>query len=178
MIERWATGTLTTGDPFESWRIHVVVPEGDDWIASELQGWLTGGPTWYRNLDAGRIPDPNLFSIYPDAEFSTYSTSPHLYPNSDLLGELYEVPAVFEPTHIFLGWADGYFDTDGDYVVFQGTVINPVTDIYGSIEFAYNTLLDPVQYYTFVIPEPSCGALLALGVCCLARRRHAALRSS
>ena len=44
-IERWASGPLTTNVTFESWRIHVVVPDGDDWLASGIDGWTTGGPT-------------------------------------------------------------------------------------------------------------------------------------
>jgi hypothetical protein len=172
-IERWASGTLTSGDPFESWRIHVVVPDGDDWRGSELIAHLTGGPTWYYNWDAGYIPDPDLFLTYPDAEFGTYLTSPHLYPNSELEGEIGEAPPLYLPEYIAITWGDLYFDTDDDYVVFQGTVLNPTADVYGTIDYHYVTLYEN-RYFTFVIPEPATGALLALGACCLARWRRRA----
>jgi hypothetical protein len=172
-IERWATGTLTTGEPFESWRIHVVVPDGDDWVVSSIDGWLTGGPTWYYDPEGFPIPRPDLFGTYPDLEFVTYFTTPHLYPNSDLLGGMgMTADGVLEPTFLHLGgWFDRTFDTDGDYVVWQGTVLNPIAEAYGSIEFAYGTELDPLRSYTFVIPEPGSALLLALGAALLLRRR-------
>jgi hypothetical protein len=169
-IERWASGTLTTGEPFESWRIHVVIPDGDDWQASELTAQLTGGPTWYYNFNAGYIPDPDLFPTYPDAEFTTHLTSPHLYPNSDLEGEIVETPPIYLPEHIFITWADLYFDTDDDYVVFQGTVLNPIGGAYGTLDFHYSTLYDD-EFSTFVIPEPATVTLLALCAYHLLRRR-------
>ncbi len=172
-IERWATGTLTTGEPFESWRIHVVVPDGDDWIVSGIDGWLTGGPTWYYNHDAGAIPNPRFFTV-PDGEFGTYWTSPHSYPNSDLFyGIGCTLDLALEPTFVHLGgWWDQTFDTNGDYVVWQGTVLNPIPEIYGSIEFSYRTWLELYDHYvTFVIPEPTTAALLALGTLPLLRRR-------
>lgn len=172
-IERWATGTLTTGEEFESWRIHVVVPDGDDWVASSIDGWLTGGPTWYED-PTGVTPRPDLFPEYPDAEFATYWTTPHLYPNSDLVdGVGMTADLVLEPTYLDLGgWFDTTFDTDGDYVVWQGTVLNPVADTYGTIEFAYATHPEPfVEYLTFLIPEPGSGLLLLAPGACLLRRR-------
>lgn len=39
-VERWASGTLTTGEEFESWRIHVVVPDGQSWGRSQIDGRL------------------------------------------------------------------------------------------------------------------------------------------
>jgi len=172
-IERWASGTLTTGDPFESWRIHVVIPDGDDWTGSAIDGWLTGGPTWYYDPVAGLMPCPDLFEIYPDAEFATYFTTPFLHPNSDVGGSIItSADGVFEPTFLHLGaWAADALAGSGDYVLFQGTVLNPIPDIYGSIEFAYGTLLEPPHYYTFVIPEPASGVLLALCAWSLLRRR-------
>jgi len=171
-IDLWATGTLTTGEDFESWRIHVVVPDGDDWVGSAIDGWLTSGPTWYYDPAAGFIARPDLFDVYPDAEFGTYFTVPEFYPNSDLWGGFgMSADGVFEPTYLHLGAWGGALVGSGDYVVFQGTVVNPIPDIYGTIEFAYDTLLEPPQYYTFVIPEPATGALLALCACCLLRRR-------
>jgi hypothetical protein len=172
-IERWATGTLTTGEPFESWRIHVVVPDGDDWLASGIDGWLWDGPTWYYNYDAGLIPDPDVFHIYPDAEFATYFTTPRNYPNSDVGGAMgLTADGVHEPTFLHLSaWWDDTFDTNGDYVVWQGTVLNPIPEVYGSIQFVYQTWLEPPQWHTFVIPEPASAALLALGAGTLLRRR-------
>jgi hypothetical protein len=173
-IERWASGTLTTGEPFESWRVHVVVPDGDDWIASGIDGWLTGGPTWYYDPVGSVIPRPDLFDTYPDAEFATYFTSPHFYPNSNLWGGVsMTMDGVYEPTFIHLGgWCDDTFDTNGDYVVWQGTVLNPIPEIHGSIEFVYVTWLDQyVHWYTFVIPEPATAVLLALGAAISLRRR-------
>jgi hypothetical protein len=172
-IERWATGTLTTGEPFESWRIHVVVPDGDDWVTSSIDGWLTGGPTWYYNFEAGLVPNPHFFTV-PDGEFGTYWTSPHDYPNSDDWGNVYKtMDGVYEPTFVHLGgWWDYTSDTDGDYVVWQGTVLNPNPQAYGSVEFAYGTELEPpAHWYTFEIPEPATAVPLALGAALLLRRR-------
>jgi len=60
---------------------------------------------------------------------------------------------------------------DGDYVVFQGTVLNPIAGHYGTIHFSYFTLLPPYgHYYAFVMPEPASGILLALGLWSLKRR--------
>ena len=162
-IERWASGTLTTAEPFESWRIHVVVPDGDYWKASELEGWLSGGPTWYYNWDAGFIPDPNLFPTYPDTEFTTYCTAPDLYPNSDLIDGEFLWDGYGDETWNCFFWVGGSPDTDGDRVVFQATVLNPIPDHYGTIEFNYVTDLEPFGHpYTFLIPEPASGVLLAL----------------
>lgn len=178
-IECWASGTLTTGEAFESWRIHVVIPEEDDWRGSEADAWLAGGPTWYYNWDAGFVPeDPDVFLSFPDAEFATFVTSPHLYPNSTNEGELVRAEALHDPTHLFEGWVDLYIDPPGDYVVFQGTVLNPVAGPYGTIDFWYGTALEPDAHaYTFVIPEPTTGALLALGACTLLRRQRCRARA-
>jgi hypothetical protein len=173
-IERWAGGTLTTGDPFESWRIHVVVADGDDWTGAAIDGWLTAGPTWYDDPMAELMPRPDLFETYPDAEFATYFTTPFLHPNSDVGGNIItSADGVFEQAFLHLGaWAGDALAGSGDYVLFQGTVLNPVPEIYGSIQFAYGTLLEPEHYYTFVIPEPATGVLLVLVACCLPRRRQ------
>jgi hypothetical protein len=173
-IDLWASGTLTTGEPFESWRIHVVIPDGDDWIGSGIDGWLTGGSTWCYDPEAELMPRPDLFELYPDAEFSTYFTTAHSYPNSDGVYEMWTTAdGVFEATFLHQGaWGDYTFDTDGDYVVFQGTVLNPVPETYGSIQFVYDTVLEDPYCCTFVIPEPATGVLLALSACCLARRRR------
>jgi len=171
-IERWASGTLTTGEDFESWRIHVVVPDGDDWGTSAIDGWLTGGATWYLEWPVGGPPDPVLFPTHPDSEFAYYYTSPHLYPNSEELGSVtITADGRHEPTYVHLGgWSDYTFDTNGDYVVWQGTVLDPAPDVYGRIEFDYVTRQSWAAY-TFLIPEPATLGLLALGACVLRRRR-------
>jgi hypothetical protein len=171
-IERWATGTLTTGEDFESWRVHVVVPDADDWVLSGIDGWLWSGPTWYYNDDAGVIPNPRFLTV-PDGEVGTYWTSPHSYPNSGLWGGVScTFDLALEPTFVHLStWWDETFDTNGDYVVWQGSVLDPIPEVYGSIEFAYGTLLEPEpHWYTFVIPEPASALLLALGAGLLLRR--------
>jgi hypothetical protein len=144
-----------------------------DWIGSGIDAWLTGGPTWYYDPVAGLIPWPDIFEIYPDAEFATYFTTPFLHPNSDVGGSIIMTgDGVFEPTFLHLGvWAGDALAGSGDYVLFQGTVLDPIPGSYGTIEFVYDTLLEPAHYCTFVIPEPASGVLLALGAWSLLRRR-------
>ena len=80
---------------------------------------------------------------------------------------------VLEPTYVHLGgWFDLTFDTDGDFVVWQGTILNPIPDVYARIEFGYGTHLEPyVHDRTFLIPEPATLGLLLLCMHPLARRR-------
>ena len=159
-----------------------MIPDGDDWRASGIDAWLTGGPTWYYNWEAGgHPPDPDLFDTYPDAEFATYYTSPHFYPNSPLADSdlIFTPDGVYDPTYLHVSsWGDHYDDGAGDYVVWQGTVANPIAGAYGSIEFFHTTALqlDP-HYYTFVIPEPATSMLLVLGACTLLRRQRCRARA-
>ena len=120
------------------------------------------------------IPRLDLFGTYPDLEFATYFTTPHFYPNSDLGAAVgMSADGVFQPTFVHLGgWFDDTFDTNGDYVVWQGTVLNPIPEVYGSTEFGYATVLEAYPHWqTFVIPEPATAALLVLGAGTLLRRR-------
>ena len=164
-IERWATGTLTTGERFESWRIRVVAPEGDEWVSSGIDGWLTGGATWYFRYAGGAPagpPDPDLFASDPDLEFAYYYTSPELYPNTDVIDSPYmTADGIKEPTFVHLsGWWDMTWSPAGDYVVWQGTVLNPPPGAYGTIEFSYAMQSGTQEELTFVIPEPASAVLL------------------
>ena len=68
---------------------------------------------------------------------------------------------------------DQYPKVYGDYVVWQGTVLNPIPADYAYIQFDYVTWLEQYSHWqTFVIPEPASAVLLALGAGVLLRRRR------
>ena len=175
------TGTLTTGDAYEVYRIYAEVTttpgmtEDDDWTTSGLDIALTGATFFQESVFGGNPPNPALFPSFPDVEWDTYYTSPADYPNTTYDGAIVGI-AFSDDTATALNtdWFDTHETGNGVFVLASMTVIADAPGPWegtGLMQYAAADTGGTLFDLPIFIPEPASLALVALGGLALIRRR-------
>ena len=176
-ITAWHTSpTAVTLGAGEAWYfdIHVTVDPGDSWTAGGLDLAAIHG-TFYQDLLDANPPNPAWFDQFPDAEFTSFYTSPGDWPNTAYNGQIVGIASSNDTDQML---DTDWFDTidaegpaGGDFMVARVTVLGSSDDaaVYGQFQYAsvQNTTLQTLYF----VPEPVGLALFALGGLLAFRRR-------
>lgn len=167
------TVTLTAGAAYYQ-DIYVTVDAGDSWTAAGLDATVSS--SFYQDAFDANPPNPALFGVFPDSEFTSYYTSPGDYPNAAYNGAIVGIAASNDAGNVLdTDWFDTISpETGGDYMIARITVLgDPAVDTgTGHLQYASvgNTTLQDFDFMIGV-PEPASLALLVLGGLVVARRR-------
>ena len=111
---------------FEQYRVRISLDEGEEWTGAELSAWLSDGDAWFYQhewFDANP-PNPMLFAIFEDLEYTSFYTSPGDWPNTTYQGNLVTVlDEVETPQWIGATWCDDVtVYGPGEFVIAQITL--------------------------------------------------------
>jgi predicted outer membrane repeat protein len=153
-----------TGEYYSQWQIVISLDSGEDWCAAELTATIDPSDgLFYQHAFDADPPNPILFPVFPDLEYTSYYTSPWEWPNTSYHGNV--VAFVFKDDtdyQLSAEWFDTIFDpVPGYFVIAQITVLPATPDDWSADVSVSSWIWDVEVSDTFVIGSGSAG-----GACC------------
>lgn len=142
-------GELSNGVPFLQLRLTVVLAEGERWRGSSCDLQTQGGqPITFYQFPSNDTNPPNqlLFSIYPDSQYTSFYTAPHLWPNTTSNFQYVDVVQSTESAdHLSAEWyAASPTVGPGEFVIAQFTLLGGP----GEYSLSVSSVLKPAPTIT------------------------------